>query len=269
MRTSKRRISGISGPERDTGPGSRIDGAGGLPRKTGVSLFIELFIGNFWDLVKLNLLLCACALPTAALFILGLLGFFTNLAYLLSLVAALPVGGAVAAHMFCITNILRDEPGYILKDFKRKYLENWKQAAPLGILCAVFIYAQVFIWGPLIFGGAGADILWLIPGAAFLLSFNMVAPYVFLQIAYIKLSTMKILKNGILISFMNAPRSFMGAVIGFIPWAAFVLFLPNSAPFTPLIPVIAFSLSWLISLMWVWPIVDKQFKISETLRGRE
>jgi len=209
-----------------------------------------------------------CALPSAAAFLLGFFGFLTGIMYILALLAAFPVGGAFSACAFCITKMLRDEPGYVLHDFKRKFLENSLQSAVLGMLCAVFIYAQVFIWGPLIAGNA-VDLAWLIMGIVILLIFGMVAPYVFLQIAYIDLKTSQILINSILISFINAPRSFMGAITGGVIWVVFALFLPNSLMAAPLFILIGFSVSWLLCFMWVWPNVDKQFRIEETLRDRK
>jgi hypothetical protein len=51
-------------------------------------------------------------------------------------------------------------------------------------------------------------------------------------------------------------------------WVAFVFFLPDSLLLAPLILLVGFSISWLICLMWVWPPVDRQFKIGESLRNR-
>jgi uncharacterized membrane protein YesL len=108
----------------------------------------------------------------------------------------------------------------------------------------------------------------MIIGLVVLLIFTMVAPYIFLQIAYIDLKTIQVIKNSVLMSLLKLPRSFLGAVTGGLIWVAAILFWPWSLYATPLILLIGFSLSWLLCLMWVWPPVNKQFKIEETLEQK-
>ena len=240
-------------------------GGGGV-RKKGVRGYIEILYSEFLGLIKLNLLFCVCLLPSAALFLVGLFGYYSEIMLILALIAAFPVGGAVSATMYCITCMLRDEPGFLLHDFVRKLKENIKQAAAPGILCVSFVCAQVYLWGPFLFSRILIDPLWIIPGIGFFLIFAMVTPYFFLQIAYIKLSTVQIFKNSLLLSFANAPRSFMGAFAGGIMWGAYVMLLPGSFTVTPLILIIGFSVSWFLDLIWVWPIVNKQFNIENQLR---
>jgi len=165
--------------------------------------------------------------------------------------------------------ILRDEPGYVWHDFWRKFKENAKQAALPGILCTAFIYAQAYLWGPFLYGGSVMDAGWMIVGVVMLVVFGMVAPFVFLQIAYIELKTKKIIINSLLLAFAHAPRSFMGAIMGGAIWVAFFLLMPGSLVAVPVILLLGFSVSWLLDLMWIWPLVDRQFNINETLRERK
>jgi len=238
------------------------------PRKRGAGRFFEVLFVNFRDLFKLNLLFCCCVLLSATAFLLGFFGVLTGFMYLLAFLAAFPVGGALSAYVFCITKMLRDEPGYIWHDFKRKFLENFKQAAAPGMLCASFVYAQVFVWGPFALSDSGSNLVWLIFGLIVLLIFGMVAPYIFLQLAYIHLKTSQILKNSILISFINAPRSLLGAITSGLIWLVFFLLLPDSLLLAPILVLAGIPISLLLLLMWVWPPVDKQFRIDETLRER-
>ena len=235
-------------------------------QKKGVWRFFEVLARDFWGLVRLNLLFCACSFVSVALFVLGLLGFFAGFVFVLSLVAAFPVGGAYCACLFCVSKMLRDDPGYIWYDFKRKFLENWKAAMAPGVLCAAFVYAQVFLWVSLAFGGLEIDAALVVLGFVSLLVFGMVSPFFFLQVTYIDLGVSQILKNSVLISFSNIGRSFLGAFFGGFLWVAFVLFLPGSLGFLPLVVLIGFSLSWLLNLMWVWAPVDKLFGIDAALR---
>ena len=222
---------------------------------------------KFWNLVKLSLLFSICALPSAALFAIGffgLLGLPEILALALSLAAAFPVGGALCACMFCVTKMIRSDPGYLWHDFKRKFSENMKQATAPGILCAAFVYSQLYLW--LVLAQSGADIGWLLAGLLSLLIFLMVAPYFFLQVAYIELKTSRILRNSILLAFGNAGRSFLGALSGGAIWLAYALFLPDSLLLAPLAPACGFALSMLLCLIWIWPPFDRQFGVEEALK---
>ena len=235
------------------------------PRKKGVRRFFEIIAREYRDLMKVNLLFFLCSLPSMALFFLGLFGI-VEYALILSIIASYPIGGAMAASMFCITRMLRDDPGFLWDDFKRKFKENLRQAGIAGVLSTTFLYTQVFLfWLPVVADWDVAGTPWLIAGTALFLLYLMVAPYLFLHFAYIKLGTYKIIKNSVLMALSNIRRSFMGAVMGLLPWLVLFVFFPISALFFPLIPVFVFVLSWLLTLMWVWPVFDRSFSVEETL----
>ena len=246
------------------GPGVKKD----EPRKKGVARFFEVLLRDFFDLVKLNVVFCGCILPAVAAFLLGSFGFYSAFAYLLSLVLSFPVGGAASAYAFCVTKMLRDDPGFIWADFKRKFRENLKQAAVPGILCTAIIEAQVMMWAPFFLGETDLGLVWIVIMFTVLLIFAMISPYIFVLFAYVDLKMFQTIRNGILLSLANAPRSAAGAFSGCVLWILFVLFLPYSFVFLPLIALFGFSLSWLLCLMWVWPPIDKQFAIEDTLKAR-
>jgi len=247
------------------GPGVRKD----EPRKKGAARFFELLNRDFWDLVKLNLMFFVCILPTTGAFLVGFIGFYTGYFFLLALLLSIPVGGALVAYVYYITKMMRDDPSYVWYEFKRKFIENWKQAAPIGVLCTTFIYAQVLLWYFMVYVESTGDLLLFILALLSLLIFSMITPYIFLHLAYIKLRTFGILKNSFLISFGYLPRSFMGAVMGGIVWILLVLNLPLSFVLLPLVALFFVSLSMLLCLMWIWKPFDTQFKIEETLLERE
>jgi len=246
------------------GPGVRKD----EPRKKGAARFFELLSRDFWDLVKLNILLCLCVAPTAVVFLFGLFGYYTGIAFILSLILAFPVGGALTASFYYITKMMRDDPSYVWYEFKRKFLENFRQAAPAGMICTAFVYAQVLLWGELILGEQGGDLIWFIVALLSLLIFGMITPYIFMHFAYIDLKAFRIIKNSVLLSFGFLPRSFMGAFLGGMIWIIFALYLPLSMLALPLVLLIFVSLSMLLCLMWVWKPFNNQFNIEETLVDR-
>jgi len=249
------------------GPGVNKD----EPRKKGAARFFELLLREFWDLIKLNLLFCLFALPSVSVFLLGILGLFGNmsgLSFILSLLLAFPVGGALTAYYYYITKMMRDDPSYVWYEFKRKFKENYLQAAPIGILCTAFVYAQILLWVMIILSETEIDVLWPILTVLSLLIFGIIAPYIFMHIAYIDLKTTGILKNSVMMSFGFMPRSFMGALTGGVIWIAFALFFPASLVFVPVVILVGISLSILLTLMWVWKPFDEHFKIEEQLIAR-
>jgi len=254
----------FSRDQNKAGPGVSKD----EPRKKGLRRFWEIVSRDHVDLVKINFIFFVCALPSLALFFLRLFDIF-EISLMLSVFAAYPIGGALSAVFFCITKMLRDDPGFLWEDFKRKFRENLRQAGVPGVVAVTFVYTQVFLfWLPVVADWEVAGTPWVIAGLVLFVLFSMVAPYVFLHFAYIRLNTFKIVKNSILLALGNIPRSFMGAVSGLSPWVALFLFFPNTTPLLPLVPVFFFSLSWLMSLMWIWPVFNERLKVEETLANK-
>ena len=251
------------------GPGVRKD----EPRKKGFARFFELLTRDFGDLIKLNLLFCICIVPTVAALIIGSIWINIGIAFIIAVLFAFPVGGALVAYIYYITKMMRDDPSYVWYEFKRKFLENYKQAAPIGMLCTAFIYAQIWIWaslwGALLAEQPFTDHIWFLIAFLSIIIFFSIAPYLFMHVAYIKLKTRQIIKNSVLMAFGYFPRSLMGALTGCSLWIVFVLFLPASIMFLPVVLLIVVSLSLLMSLMWVWPPFNKHFTVEETLSKRQ
>ena len=257
------------------GPGVAKD----EPRKKGAARFFEILLRDFADLIKLSLLFSLCALPSVATFIIGSLPFMfgTNtlvLVFLLpSVILAYPIGGAVVACYFNISRFMRDDPSYLWFDFKRKFKENVKQAAPAGIICTTFIYMQVLVWFQMYYqlaeGTYTGGLFMLLLAIMSLLMFSMIVPYIFLHYAYIDLGALRILKNSLLMAFAYIPRSFMGALLGGIIWILIAITLPSSLVIAPLVPLILISLSMMLTLTWIWPKFNAYFDIEETLKKRK
>ncbi|MDR2590770.1 MAG: DUF624 domain-containing protein [Oscillospiraceae bacterium] len=252
------------------GPGVPKD----APRKKGVARFFELLFRDFFDLVKLNLLFSIILLPSLTLFVLnimGVFGAFSLFVLLLSLVLAYPIGGALTAYVYYITKMMRDDPSYVWYEFKRKFKENHKQAAVSGLVCMVFIYTQIFVWATFYIAtteGGTIDLFLLLSSVIALFFFTMIAPYVFMQFSYLELSSLKVFRNSVMLTFAYLPRSFMGAVQGLIIWIIFALQMPYSIMMLPFVFLVFISLSMLLGLSWVWKPFNEQFEIEETLKKR-
>lgn len=253
------------------GPGVRKD----EPRKKGYKRFFELLFRDMAELIKLNLLFCIVAAPSAVSFMAAMMGIYPLIFLILSIILAFPIGGALTAYVFYITKLMRDDMGFVWVEVKRKFIENFKQAAIAGILCTVFVYAQILLWGgfvlTLLIEGAGhlpTDIFVYIISAISVLVFSLLTPFLFLHFAYIDIGALKMFKNSAVLAFAYLPRSFMGAVFGLITWVLMLMFLPGSLGALPYILLLGFSVSRLLTLMWVWPVFDKSFDVEETLLKR-
>ncbi|MCL2079214.1 MAG: DUF624 domain-containing protein [Oscillospiraceae bacterium] len=198
---------------------------------------------------------------------------FSILFLLISLLLAFPIGGAAVAYVYYITKMMRDDPSYVWYEFKRKFKENFVQAAPIGMICTAFVYVQFIMWSQvfyeLVAGVYTGGFTWIILALLALLVFFMIMPYVFMHFAYIDLKTWQILKNSMLMTFAYLPRSFMGAFLGGLIWVVLVAQLPNSILALPLVLLFLVSISFLAALSWVWPPFDKFFEVEKTLISKQ
>lgn len=247
--------------------GKRSGSAAGEHREGSARRFLDVMLGDFGKLVRLNLLLFAVVLPSALLYALVLAGGGGGWAFVSALVSSSPVGGAIGASMFCLTQILQREPVSIWFDFKRKFVESSRPLALPGISFSAFIFAELYFWG-MVFSGADVGI-----GAAVLLLLSlclvlMVSPYIFLQVAYLDARLGRVLVNALVLSSSNALRTFAGMLCASFVWFALALFLPASLVLVPGVILFGFSLSLLANLVFIWPVVDMQFGISDELKAR-
>jgi hypothetical protein len=224
-------------------------------------------VKDFGKLVSLNLLLCSCGLPSAALYALALIGVGNGWVLALAVVASAPLGGALSAAMFCLTQVLQRQPVAVWYDFRRKFTENWRALAVPGAVLAAFVFAQLHFWA-MVFSGEDVG-MW---GAVLLsLSFGVVlaiAPYVFLQVAYLDAGIGRVLANALILSSSNVLRTFAGLLCGSFAWILLALFLPVSLVLAPVVLIAGFSVTLLANLVYIWPVVDRQFGISDELDAR-
>jgi uncharacterized membrane protein YesL len=250
------------------GPGVEKD----APRKKGLARFWEVLTRDLGNLIKLNLLYQVCVLPAQALFVTflllgpGGLGPFLLPAVLLFFAAGALVGPATVAGSFCITKMLRDDPGFLWYDYKKIFKENLKSAAIPGIIYATILSVQVYGVFLAAFPGKAPSLSNVALLLLLALLCAMVAPYYFLQAAYLDMGPVALAKNSILLAFGHLPRSFAGALLKLLFWGFFL----NYA-FLAVAPVVilGYCLPALLVLMWVWPPVNQIFAIEETLVKRQ
>lgn len=249
------------------------------PRKKGIPRFFEILGRDGGNILKLNMLVFLCLLPSMLFFVLGIVsfgsgsGFWMLIFFALALIASVLVGPARTVEAFLITKILRDDPGYIWHDFKLKFKENFKTMVFPGVLYSILIGMQVFTAIIALASEQKVSVIWFALYLLSVLLVAMAAPYYFLQAAYLDLKPLPMLKNSLFLALGFLPRSFMGGVISLlfalIQILAIYIF-PALAPIIVFVPfLVGISFPTLMTMMWDWPQVDKTFNIEKTLKERQ
>lgn len=237
------------------GPGVNPD----TPRKKGAARFAEVLgrdMLSFWCAGMLALL---SALPFALGLILSLL---THAVLPMLLAGAL--GGMIAAPQLAglqdtILRSLRDEPGYWWATYRQVWKRNLKGSLLPGAVCGLILAMQIFAaWH--LGAGQGSLLAVLVIGLVLL---GGLAQYLFAQVALLDLPFASLLKNAVLLFFGYLPRTLLGVLWQGAYWGVLVLFFPISAP---VLLVTSFWLPALLSLMAIYPPLEKSFHIEETIR---
>lgn len=238
------------------------------PQKKGIARFWEILTRDFGSLVKLNLIYQLCLFPAQFLLVLAVIGM-GSVGFLLfgalALVASILVGPATVAVYHCLIQILRDQPGFVWHDFKDQFKSNFRTSVIPGIIYSLIIGAQIFGVFFYMQGNNAIGMVFIVLFLFSVLIFAMATPYFFAQQAFVDLKNRLMLQNSVIMALGYAPRSFVGALFGTGLIIVQVLLFPLS---TFLTPFIGYTIPLLINLMWVWPQVDKAFKIDETLKQR-
>ena len=175
------------------------------------------FLGRMADLLWLNLLTAMFFLPV----LLAFMSFGTiNWIVILSAIPVLGVGAAFTALHYVCLKLVRNEEGYITRDFFRSFKENFVQATViwvlflLGVLLLVADYRIMLLstdivgtFRTVIFGGLTLVLLLLI----------FTGIYVFPVLSHFKNTIRGTIKNSFLMSLLVLPKTVLMAVIMVIP----------------------------------------------------
>lgn len=232
-----------------------------IPRKTGVPRFFELLGRDLWSFYKASLLCCLAFLPGAALAGYGLLGPSLPLTLLGGLLA-----GALGAPFLCgmidtVLRALRDEPGYWWLQYKRALKLDWKESLVPGALFGLLLSLWLFLLRTLPEMEDVPTSVWVcvIVGAVMLVGFFS---YMFAQVAAVSLPLKKLIKNSGLFFVGALPRTLASAIVQCVYWALVLGYLPFTVP---VLVVTGFWLPVLISLMILYPPLERSFHLEETI----
>ena len=238
------------------GPGVDPD----TPRKKGAARFLELLgrdLTSFWLAGLLSML-------SAVPFLFGLWFSIVSHAVLPALLAGV-LGGLIAAPQICglqdtILRSLRDEPGYWWTTYRRAWKRNAKASLLPGALGGLVLAMQIFSAYHLASGQSFWLPVALLLGVIFLTG---LAQYVFAQVALLNMPFGGILKNAILLFLGYLPRTMLGVVWQLLYWGLLLAFWPFSSV---LVVITGTWLPALLSLMAIYPVLDKSFQIEERVK---
>jgi len=174
------------------------------PSKEGISLFFQLFIMRFWDILKLNIIFVLYCIP------------------IITIVPAFSALTSITMLMFQKKHI------YILSDFHKAFKDNWKQSVISSfIICLFFTLLGI----SLLFYYRLAQEKTIFYVMFFLCLFitillGLASLYIHPLIATISLPITDIFKNSLLLSIVCIKNTLCGALVSVIILGLNIFFFP-------------------------------------------
>lgn len=229
------------------GPGVEKD----APPKKGVARFWEIFTRDYLDIIKANLFTLLIFIPSLTFVVLYFMGEVRSLWFLIfAWLLAIPASPALCAQVSVTTQMLRDIPGFIWRDYKRAYKSCFKQGSiffaiwfPLAAILSYAIYNGIF-------SETGANLLLLCCFIIALITLVSVLIFTVSQIAMLRLPLGTMFKNSLILTIGRAGRALIGILLLLLTAAVIILFLPYSG----ILVLFGFpGFMLLVILMVVWP----------------
>ena len=239
------------------------------PPKKGLARFFEIWMRDAGDIWKVNALTLLCLLPCAAAAAFAVIGR-KYLAFILIGVAAYVLGALLAGPALCgmqavIIKMVRDEPGYLMHTYKKAWKDNKRQSRPLGVLLMVLLAMEsittVYFMPNAQDTGAGRVVVFAL--AMFCLLVVLAGGALAItQLLFVDLPNGPILRNSLLLFFGYAKRTLPAALLLFVCWLGGIVLLN---PFVFLgLAVVGFTGLIAVGVdMWLWPVMESAFHISE------
>ena len=243
------------------GPGVRKD----EPRKKGAARFFEILGRDSGDLFKANLLCSICFVPAVALIFLGILGQAVLVSAAGGILGGILLGPCYAGLHDTILRALRDEPGYWWHTYKKAFRHNWKQSLIPGAILGFLLASQIFMSYFLLLGGQ-LDVASAVLICMSVLLTAMIFPFLFSQMVLMELSLPQLFRNSLFLALSHAPRCICAALVQIVYWVLILSFLPYTALWVLLF---GFALIELITLMIIYPVLDKCFNLEERFRQQQ
>ncbi len=232
-----------------TKPGKGVKKTQGA-EKSSLFLYFEILGRKFWDLIKLNLIFMLFSLPV------------------------ITIGPALAARSYILREFVKEKPVFLWSDFKDKFLENFKQALPVGLLQ---LFTTVLFALNIYYLTMQLDLNEIIrlffiglTGAVFLL-FSYVYYYVYTLLVTFELSYTNIYRNSLIFAFQGFLRNTLVgilkiALLTFLGFLLYFSFAIHPLFFFFLVLIVfffSFALDGYTEMFITYPLISKFLKTEE------
>lgn len=232
------------------------------PRRTGSARFMELILRQGWSFWFTNLFFCVTAAPGAAIAALGIWGGRAGLALAGGLLAGMMGGPWYVALQDALLRAMRDESGFWWQNCKKALASSGAASLVPGALSGAATAAQVSALASMLSGGTAVGYALLFLS---LLASVSVQLWFWPQLTLMKLPLIALLKNSLRLALAYIRRTLPAAALTLLYWGVMLAFLPLSLFVMPLLGAWYITLA---GLLFVYPTLDEQFHIEETLRNR-
>ena len=210
------------------GPGVEKDS----PSKEGISLFFELFIARFCDILKLNIIFIIYCIPIVT------------------------VGPAFGALTSITMSMIQRKHIYIFSDFHQAFKSNWKQSLICSFIvtltftlfgASLFFYYKLAQQQPIFY-----CIFFVCLFITVLLGFACI--YIYPLLTTISLPIKDIFKNSIFLSIVCLKNTLLCALVCGIFLGINIVFFPLTFP---ILLIFTFSMLSFITSFATWPGIKK------------
>jgi len=146
-----------------------------------------------------------------------------NLLFLCTCIPIFTIGAALTALYDVVFRMDTEREGKSVSVYFRSFAANFKQSTPVWLLFLLFIAASC---GNIVISSNIAGItgqLFFVVSVVILINILLVLGYVFPLLSQFDNTTGNTLKNALLLSVANLPRTLVVAVINCFPWALMVM----------------------------------------------
>lgn len=202
------------------------------PQKRGISLFFQLFISRFWDMLKLNILFIIYSIPIVT------------------------IGPAFGAMTSITMSMIQNKHIFIFSDFHKAFKANWKQSLICSLISSILIIL-LNISIPFYFKLAqGNSIFYAVSFFSIFLTvlLGLAWIYIYPLLTTVSLSVKDIFKNAILLSIVCFKSTILGALIYWTILIINIVLFPLSLP---IILFLTLSLLSFISSFTTWSGIKK------------
>ncbi len=146
-----------------------------------------------------------------------------NLLFLCTCIPIFTIGSALTAMYDVVFRMDTEREGKLISVYFRSFSANFRQSTPIWLLFLLFLVASCA--NAVIFsnmGGALGQVLFVL-SVVILINILLVLGYVFPLLSQFDNTTGNTLKNALLLSVANLPRTLVIAVINCFPWVLMIM----------------------------------------------